>query len=185
MNRPSFFKLIRPQHSPSFPQHSRREQLMKIRFAFCLGVAFSLLRLSAFAIDPEKQAVIDSYEQPFTVYLAAIKNLGAALENSKTGADFVKAADKFCDQANRFVDEFNANKERFASSAVVKSMDDDPDSKKAMSDYLLSLKEKLEDAKPIFDNLVNSLNKYPNSPEINRVRDRVGATFQRLQLLYM
>jgi hypothetical protein len=158
---------------------------MKVKFALCLGVASSLLRLSAFAIDPEKQAVIDSYEQPFTVYLAAITNLGAALENSKTGADFVKAADNFCDQANKFVDEFNANKERFANSAVVKSMDDDPDSKKAMGDYLQSLKEKLEDAKPIFDELVSSLNRYPKSTEIDRVRDRVGATFQRLQLLYM
>jgi hypothetical protein len=144
---------------------------MKVKFAFCLAIALSLLRISAFAIDPEKQAVIDSYEQPFTVYLAAIKHLGEALEHSKTGADFIKAADNFCDQANKFVDEFNAN--------------NDPDSKKAMGDYLESLKEKLEAAKPIFDNLVSSLNKYPNSPEINRVRDRIGATFQRLQLLYM
>ena len=158
---------------------------MKVKFAFCLAIVLSLLRISAFAIDPEKQAVIDSYEQPFTVYLAAIKHLGEALEHSKTGADFIKAADNFCDQANKFVDEFNANKERFANSTIVQSMDDDPDSKQAMGDYLESLKEKLEDAKPIFDNLVSSLNKYPNSPEINRVRDRVGATFQRLQLLYM
>jgi hypothetical protein len=161
------------------------ERFMKVKFVFCLGMALFVLRISAFAIDPEKQAVIDSYEHPFTVYLAAISNLGAALERSRTGADFIKAADTFCDQANKFVDEFNANKERFANSAVAKSMDDDPDSKQAMGDYLESLKEKLEDAKPIFDNLVSSLNKYPNSPEINRVRDRVGATFQRLQLLYM
>jgi hypothetical protein len=54
-----------------------------------------------------------------------------------------------------------------------------------MNDYLVSLKEKLEDAKPIFDKLVSSLNKYPKSAELDRVRDRVGATFQRLQLLYM
>jgi hypothetical protein len=158
---------------------------MNVKFAFCLGVALSLLRLSAFALDPEKQAVIDSYEQPFTVYLAAIKDLGLALENAKSGAEFVKAADSFCDKANKFVDEFNANKERYANSPIVKSMDDDPDSKKAMDDYLQSLKENLEDAKPIFDNLVSSLNKYPSSTEINRIRDRVGATFQRLQLLYM
>jgi len=158
---------------------------MKVKFAFCLGVALYLLRLSAFALDSEKQAVLDSYEQPFTVYLAAIKALGTALENAKSGAEFVRAADNFCDQANKFVDEFNANKERYADSAVVRSMDDDPDSKKAMNDYLVSLKEKLEDAKPIFDKLVSSLNKYPKSAELDRVRDRVGATFQRLQLLYM
>jgi hypothetical protein len=158
---------------------------MKVKCAFCLGAALCLLSLSSFALDPEKQAVLDRYEQPFTIYLAAIKDLGAALENAKSGAEFVKAADNFCDQANKFIDEFNANKERFADSQVVKSMDDDPDSKKAMDDYLESLKEKLEDAKPIFDKLVNSLNKYPKSAEIDRIRDRVDATFQRLQLLYM
>jgi lysyl-tRNA synthetase class I len=159
--------------------------LLKVKFAFCLAATLYLLPLSALGLDPEKQAVIDSYERPFTTYLAAIKDLGVALENVKTGAEFVKAADSFCDKANKFVDEFNENKDRFANSAVVKSMDDDPDSKKAMNDYLESLKEKLEDAKPIFDKLVSTLNKYPNSTEIDRIRDRVGATFQRLQLLYM
>jgi hypothetical protein len=151
---------------------------MKVKCAFYLGVALCLLRLSAYALDPEKQAVLDSCE-------AAIKDLGTALENAKSGAEFVKAADNFCDQANKFVDEFNANKERFADSAVVKSMDDDPDSETAKDDYLESLREKLEDAKPILDNLVSSLNKYPKSAELDRVRDRVAATFQRLQLLYM
>jgi hypothetical protein len=159
--------------------------LLKVKFAFCLAATLYLLRLSALALDPEKQAVIDNYEQPFTTYLAAIKDLGVALEDVKTGAEFVKAADSFCDKANKFVDEFNENKERFANSVVVRSMDDDPDSKKAMNDYLESLKEKLEDAKPIFDKLVSTLNKYPTSTEIDRIRDRVGATFQRLQLLYM
>ena len=159
--------------------------LLKIKFSFCFGITLYLLHLSALALDPEKQALIDTYQQPFTTYLAAIKDLGDALENVKTGAEFVKAADNFCDKANKFVDQFNENKERFANSAVVKSMDDDPDSKKAMSDYLESLKEKLEDAKPTLDKLVSALNKYPNSTEIDRIRDRVGATFQRLQLLYM
>jgi lysyl-tRNA synthetase class I len=158
---------------------------MKVKFPSCLGAALYLLGLSAFALDPDKQAVLDKYEQPFTLYLAAINALGAALESAGTDVEFVKAADSFCDQANRFVDEFNANKERFANSAIVKSMDEDPDSKKAMNDYLQSLKEKLEDAKPIFEKLVNNLNKYPKSTEIDRIRDRVGATFQRLQLLYM
>jgi hypothetical protein len=64
-------------------------------------------------------------------------------------------------------------------------MDSDPDSKKVMEDYLESLKEKLEDAKPIFDHLISALNRHPDSPEINRVRDRVAATFQRIQLIYM
>jgi hypothetical protein len=83
------------------------------------------------------------------------------------------------------VDEFNANKDQFADSQVVKSMNDDPDSKKAMEDYMESLKSKLEDARPIFDHLISSLNRHTNSREINRVRDRVAATFQRIQLLYM
>jgi hypothetical protein len=183
MNRPNFLIDSRATLT-NFP-HSRPKQLMKVKCAFCLGLALYLLRLSAFALDPEKQAILDSYEQPFTLYLAAIKDLGAALENVKSGAEFIRAADNFCDQANKFVDQFNANKERFADSAVVKSMDDDPDSQKAKDDYLGSLKEKLEDAKPILDKLASSLNKYPKSAELDRVRDRVAATFQRLQLLYM
>jgi hypothetical protein len=183
MNRPNFLIDSRATLT-NFP-HSRPKQFMKVKCAFCLGLALYLLRLSAFALDPEKQAVLDSYEQPFTVYLAAIKDLGAALENAKSGTEFIRAADNFCDQANKFVDEFNANKERFADSVVVKSMDDDPDSQKAKDDYLESLKEKLEDAKPILDRLASSLNKYPKSAELDRVRDRVAATFQRLQLLYM
>jgi hypothetical protein len=48
-----------------------------------------------------------------------------------------------------------------------------------------SLKSKLEDARPIFENLINALNRHSESREINRVRDRVAATFQRIQLLYM
>jgi hypothetical protein len=183
MNRPNFLIDSRATLT-NFP-HSRPKQFMKVKCAFCLGLTLYLLRLSAFALDPEKQAILDSYEQPFTLYLAAIKDLGAALENVKSGAEFIRAADNFCDQANKFVDQFNANKERFADSAVVKSMDDDPDSQKAKDDYLGSLKEKLEDAKPILDRLASSLNKYPKSAELDRVRDRVAATFQRLQLLYM
>ena len=158
---------------------------MKLKFAVSLGSALLVLNLGASAIDPEKQAVIDRYKAPFAVYLTAISDLGAALDTATTEADFIKAADKFCDQANKFVDEFNANKEQFADSQVVQSMDDDPDSKKAMEDYMESLKSKLEDARPIFDHLISSLNRHSDSREINRVRDRVAATFQRIQLLYM
>ena len=158
---------------------------MKVKFAFCLGIAVSVLCISGFAIDPEKQAVIDTYEQPFTLYLAAIKDLGAALEHSTTGADFIKAADNFCDQANKFVDEFNANKERFTNSALVRSMDDDPEAKKAVQDYMDNLKQKLQEAQPTFDSLIKNIEKYKNSSQIDRVRNRISATFQRIQLLYM
>jgi ABC-type transporter Mla subunit MlaD len=158
---------------------------MNLKSAVSLGSALLVLNLAAFALDPDKQAVIDRYKAPFTVYLTAINDLGSALDTVTTESDLIKAADKFCDQANRFVDEFNANKDQFADSQVVKSMDDDPDSKKAMEDYMESLKSKLEDARPIFDQLISSLNRHSNSKEINRVRDRVAATFQRIQLLYM
>ena len=158
---------------------------MKAKFAFCLGVTIYILRLSAFALDPEKEAFLASYGEPFTLYLSAVNDLEAALESVKTGAEFVKAADKFCDKANKFIDDFNANKERFADSAIVKSMDDDPDAKQASIDYLQSLNKKLVEAKPILDKLWSNLNKYSKSTEIDRIRNRLDATVQRLQLLYM
>jgi hypothetical protein len=165
--------------------HSQCEMFMNLKFAISLGLILLVLSLSALALDPEKQAVIDRYKQPFTIYLQAIKDLGSALDNPTSDSEFIKAADKFCDQANKFVDEFNENKDQFAESDLVRSMDNDPDSKKVMEDYMESLKEKLEDAKPTFDHLISALNRHPNSPEINRVRDRVAATFQRIQLIYM
>lgn len=158
---------------------------MNLKFAVPLGLILLVLRVSALALDPEKQAVMDRYKQPFTIYLEAIKALGSALDSPTSDADFIKAADKFCDQANKFVDEFNQNKDQFAESEVAKSMDSDPDTKKVMEDYMESLKEKLEDAKPVFDHLISTLNRQPTSLEINRVRDRVAATFQRIQLIYM
>jgi hypothetical protein len=158
---------------------------MKLKLAVSLVSALLVLNLAASALDPEKQAIIDRYKEPFAVYLTAINDLGSALGTATTDSDLIKAADKFCDQANKFVDEFNANKDQFADSQVVKSMDADPDSKKAMEDYMESLKSKLEDARPIFDQLISSLNRHTESREINRVRDRVAATFQRIQLLYM
>jgi hypothetical protein len=157
---------------------------MNLKFAVCLGACLFALGASSLALDPEKQAAIDRYKQPFALYLSAINELGTALEAVKTESDLVKAADKFCDQANKFVDQFNENKDLFENSPVVKSMDTDPDAKKAMEDYLDSLRSKLEDARPIFDHLISSLNRQSNSTEVNRVRDRVAATFQRLQLIY-
>ena len=164
---------------------SRYDIFMNLKFAVSLGSALLVLKFSALALDPEKQAVIDRYKQPFAVYLTAINDLGSALDTVTTESDLIKAADKFCDQANKFVDKFNANKDQFAESQVVKSMDDDPDSKKAMDDYMEPLKSKLEDARPIFEHLISSLSRHSDSREINRVRDRVAATFQRIQLLYM
>ena len=98
---------------------------MNLKSVLSLGSALLVLSSIAFALDPEKQAVIDRYKEPFAVYLTAINELGSALETLRTDSDLIKAADKFCDQANKFVDEFNANKEQFADSQVVKSMDAD------------------------------------------------------------
>jgi hypothetical protein len=158
---------------------------LKLTLAVSLVSALLVLNLAGSELDPEKQAIIDRYKEPFAVYLTAINDLGSALDTATTESDLIKAADKFCDQANKFVDEFNANKDQFADSQVVKSMDSDPDSKKAMEDYMESLKLKLEDARPTFDRLISSLNRHAESREINRVRDRIAATFQRIQLLYM
>ena len=171
--------------SNNVPQ-SRYDIFMNLKFAVSLGSALLVLKLSAFALDPEKQAVIDRYKAAVCSSISPRSTISDQRSvRLTTESELIKAADKFCDQANKFVDEFNANKEQFADSQVVKSMDDDPDSKKAMEDYMESLKSKLEDARPIFENLISSLNRHSDSREINRVRDRVAATFQRIQLLYM
>ena len=54
---------------------------MNVKFAVSLGSALLFLNLSGFALDPEKQAMIDRYKEPFAVYLAAINALGTALES--------------------------------------------------------------------------------------------------------
>jgi hypothetical protein len=158
---------------------------MSLKFSVILGSALLVLNLAASALDAEKQAFIDRYKEPFAAYLAAINDLGSALDTATTDAELVKAADKFCDEANKFVDEFNANKDQYENSQIVKSVDTDPDSKKALEDYLEFLKLKLEDARPVFERLINSLSRHSDSREINRVRDRVAATFQRIELIYM
>ena len=61
---------------------------MKLKFAVSLGSALLVLNLGASAIDPEKQAVIDRYKAPFAVYLAAISDLGAALDTEQTEVGF-------------------------------------------------------------------------------------------------
>jgi DNA repair ATPase RecN len=158
---------------------------MNREIAVCFCLLLTVLRMSALALDPQKQAIIDRYQAPFANYLNAIKALGTELEQVKGEGDVVKAADKFCDEANKFVDTFNANKESFKNSEVVKSMDEDPEAKKAVQDYMDSLKQKLQEAQPTFDSLIKNIEKYKNSSQIDRVRNRISATFQRIQLLYM
>ena len=139
----------------------------------------------AMALNADQQALIDAYKAPFNIYLTALRNLGASLQAAKSDADVVKAGDKFCDDANEFVDEFNDVKDRYLGSDVLKSMDSEPDAKKMIDDFMQDLRKKMEEAKPTFDALTTSLDKYPASVQIRRVRDRIAATFQRIQLLQM
>jgi hypothetical protein len=158
---------------------------MNREIAVCFCLLLTVFRMSAHALDPQKRAIIDRYQAPFADYLKAIETLGTELQAVKGESDVVKAADKFCDEANKFVDAFNANREAFKNSDVVKSMDDDPDAKKAVQDYMDNLKQKLQEAQPTFDSLIKNIEKYKNSSQIDRVRNRISATFQRIQLLYM
>jgi hypothetical protein len=139
----------------------------------------------AMALNADQQALIDAYKAPFAIYLAALQTLGKSLQAAKSDSDVARAADKFCDEANQFVDQFNGIKDRYEGTAVLKSMDSEPEAKKMIDDFMDDLRKKIEQAKPIFDALTSSLDKYPGSAQIRRVRDRIAATFQRIQLLQM
>ena len=145
----------------------------------------SMTSAPAMALNADQQALIDAYKAPFNIYLTALRNLGASLQAAKSDADVVKAGDKFCDDANEFVDEFNDIKDRYLGTDVLKSMDSEPDAKKMIDDFMQDLRKKMDEAKPIFDALTASLDKYPGSAQVRRVRDRIAATFQRIQLLQM
>ncbi|MGA8658883.1 MAG: hypothetical protein WB586_22350 [Chthoniobacterales bacterium] len=145
----------------------------------------SLPSLPAMALNTDQEALLDAYQAPFSIYLAALQKLGTSLQSAKTDSDVVQAGDKFCDDANEFVDEFNEIRDRYLGTAVLKSMDSEPDAKKRVEDFMEDLRKKMDDAKPIFDTLARSLDKYPGSTEVRRVRDRIAATFQRIQLLQM
>src|SRR6478609_8438772 len=67
--------------------------LMNLKSAVSFGSALLVLNLAAFALDPDKQAVIDRYKEPFAVYLTAINDLGSALETVSTDSELIKAAD--------------------------------------------------------------------------------------------
>jgi division protein CdvB (Snf7/Vps24/ESCRT-III family) len=62
-------------------------------------------------------------------------------------------------------------------------MDNDADAKKAFQDFVTNVKQKLDDAKPIFEKLNRQLTVYSTSADIKRVRDRLAAVSNRLQLL--
>jgi hypothetical protein len=135
------------------------------------------------AFDADQKAVLDAYQKPWTAYFAAIQTLGTTLDSAKGDQDIVKAADKFCDEANAFVEEFNDVRDRYLGSDILKAMDNDADAKQAFQDFVTNVKKKLDDAKPIFDKLNRQLTVYSTSADIKRVRDRLAAVSNRLQLL--
>jgi len=150
---------------------------------FCVTAFVWGATTRSYGLDADQQAVIEAYKKPFEGYISAVNLLNEALQNAKTDADVVVAADKFCDSANDFVDQFNDVRDRYRGSDILKSMDNDADAKKAVNDLMGDLKKKMEDSKPTFDKLVAALNKYASSAGIKRVRDRLAATFQRVQLI--
>jgi hypothetical protein len=138
---------------------------------------------TARAFDADQKAVLDAYQKPWTAYFSAIETLGTTLDSAKGDQDIVKAADKFCDEANAFVEEFNEVRDRYLGSDILKAMDNDADAKKAFQDFVTNVKQKLDDAKPIFEKLNRQLTVYSTSADIKRVRDRLAAVSNRLQLL--
>jgi hypothetical protein len=158
-------------------------KLHKILLSSAAFLLTSLPSVPAMAVNPDQQALIDAYKAPFAIYLAALQTLGKSLQAAKSDSDVARAADKFCDEANQFVDEFNDVKDRYVGTEVLKSMDSEPDAKKTIDDFMEDLRKKIDQAKPIFDALTSSLDKYPGSAQVRRVRDRIAATFQRIQLL--
>jgi hypothetical protein len=159
-----------------------RIHLRKLSLYTCaLVVALGALPVRAF--DAEQKAVLDAYQKPWTAYFTAIQTLGTTLDSVKGDQDVVKAADKFCDEANAFVEAFNEVREHYLGTDILKAMDNDADAKKAFQDFVSSVKKRLDDAKPIFEKLNRQLTVYSTSADIKRVRDRLAAVSNRLQLL--
>jgi hypothetical protein len=158
---------------------------MKWKVAVVASVGLFISPWPGVALDAEKQAIIDRYKQPFTIYFAAIEQLDKALGAADSEGEFVRAADKFCEEVNRFVDQFNSNSEAFQAAGADKVLNDDPDSKKALTDFVEELKKKLADVQPTFQALQMGFKKYGNSEEMSRVRNRTVATLNRVQLLTM
>jgi hypothetical protein len=140
---------------------------------------------TASAFDADQKAVLEAYQKPWNAYFTAIQTLGTTIDSAKGDQDIVKAADKFCDDATSFVEEFNDVRSRYVGSDILKAMDNDEEAKKAFQEFVTGVKKKLDDDKPIFDKLNRQLTVYSSSANIKRVRDRLAAISNRLQLLTM
>jgi hypothetical protein len=153
-----------------------------LKFAVVAGLVLVVTR-PGYALDTDQKAALDAYKKPWDIYLSAMQNRENAIKAANNDDDVVKAADKFCDDANRFVDEYNDVRERYQGSDLLRSMDNDPDAKKNIQDFMTDLKKKIEAAKPTFEALKSDLTKYGSSPEIKRVQNRLSSTMNRIQLV--
>ena len=180
--RSDFWQMVQTQTAAYPRRHLPLPMAMK--FFWSVLVFFFLSALHpGYALDQSKQQIIDAFQAPFSIYLNALHELSTALNSANSERDVVKATDRFCDDANHFVDEFNATKDRFQGTPELTSLESDPEAKQAVENFMTDLKAKIEDAKPTFENLIQHITKFQGSPEIRRVRDRVSATVQRIQLI--
>jgi hypothetical protein len=153
------------------------------KFVLSTGLVLLALSRSGYALDTDQKAVLDAYKKPWDIYITAMQNLQNSIKSAGSDADVVKAADKFCDDANQFVDEYNAVREKYEGSDILKSMDNDSDAKKNIQDFMTDLRKKIEASKSTFEALKSDLTKYASSPEIKRVQNRLASTMQRIQLV--
>lgn len=153
------------------------------KFILSAGLVLLLLARPGYALDADQKAVLDAYKKPWDIYINAMQALENSIKSANNDGDVVKAADKFCDDANRFVDEYNAVREKYQGSDLMKSMDNDAEAKKNIEDFMTDLRKKIQDSKGTFDALKSDLTKYSRSPEIKRVQNRLASTMNRIQLV--
>jgi hypothetical protein len=154
-----------------------------LKFVLATGLGLLLMPRPGYALTAEQTAVLDAYKKPWDIYVGAMQSLEDAIKNANSDGDVVKAADKFCDEANRFVDEYNQVREKYQGSDLLKSMDNNPEAKKNIEDFMTDLRKKIQASKPTFDTLKSDLTKYASSPEIKRVQNRLASTMNRIQLV--
>ena len=154
-----------------------------LKFILSAGLVLLVVLRPGYALDADQKAVLDAYKKPWDIYINAMQALENSIKNASNDGDVVKAADKFCDEANRFVDEYNAVREKYQGSDLMKSMDNDAEAKKNIEDFMTDLRKKIQDSKGTFDALKSDLTKYSSSPEIKRVQNRLASTMNRIQLV--
>jgi len=154
-----------------------------LKFVLSAGLVLLVMPRPGYALDADQKAVLDAYKKPWDIYVSAMQSLESSIKNANSDGDVVKAADKFCDEANRFVDDYNEVRQKYQGSDIIRSMDNDPEAKKNIEDFMNDLRKKIESSKSTFDALKGDLTKYASSPEIKRVQNRLASTMNRIQLV--